>query len=317
MSEFLISICIATYNRANFISETLDSIVKQLNYQIEIIIVDGASTDNTEEIVKKYLIHSNFKYFKLNKKGGVDYDYNIAVGLASGRYCWLFTDDDIIKPNSISKIITEIENNKFSLIIINSEIRNKDLTKILERYILPNTTYNNIYNRENFNIFFKNTISYLSFIGCVIIEKELWNSREKEKYFNTEFIHVGVIFQKVIQKQILVISEPMIIIRIGNEQWTSRSFEIWLFKWPRLINSFNIIPYKYKSIFSEKPSFRRLRNVFVQRCKGSYNFSIYKKWFHNEKHPNYWKLSLFLISIIPVSFSKLILNIYLIKLYEK
>ena len=145
MSEFLISICIATYNRANFISETLDSIVKQLNYQIEIIIVDGASTDNTEEIVKKYLIHSNFKYFKLNKKGGVDYDYNIAVGLASGRYCWLFTDDDIIKPNSISKIITEIENNKFSLIIINSEIRNKDLTKILERYILPNTTYNNIY----------------------------------------------------------------------------------------------------------------------------------------------------------------------------
>ena len=47
MKSPLLSICIATYNRADFIGETLDSIIRQLTDEVEIVVVDGASTDAT------------------------------------------------------------------------------------------------------------------------------------------------------------------------------------------------------------------------------------------------------------------------------
>ena len=53
----ILSICIATLNRGNFIGETLDSILSQITPEIEIVIIDGASTDNTEEVINKLCIY--------------------------------------------------------------------------------------------------------------------------------------------------------------------------------------------------------------------------------------------------------------------
>lgn len=202
--------------------------------------------------------------------------------------------------------------NKYSLIIPNSEIYNKDFSK--ELIVKANNTKSLMeYNKENFNNFFTNTIDYLSFIGCVIIEKKVWSDRERLKYYNTDFIHVGVIFQDYFTKHILVLDEILIRIRLGNEQWTSRSFEIWIFQWPRLINSFYIIPENLKIKYSEKPSLKRLRNIFVQRTRGSYNYQIYKKWFSKDNQNVLWNSILFIVSIFPIQISKLFLNLYLKK----
>lgn len=54
MSSTQLSICIATLNRAAFIGQTLDSIIRQATDEMEIVIVDGASSDNTKEIVEHY-----------------------------------------------------------------------------------------------------------------------------------------------------------------------------------------------------------------------------------------------------------------------
>ena len=50
-----LSICIATLNRGAFIGETLDTIVPQLRDDVELVIVDGASKDNTGEVVGRYV----------------------------------------------------------------------------------------------------------------------------------------------------------------------------------------------------------------------------------------------------------------------
>ncbi len=55
MTKHLLSICIATYNRAEYIGETLESIIPQVTDEVEIVIVDGASTDNTSSVVKHYI----------------------------------------------------------------------------------------------------------------------------------------------------------------------------------------------------------------------------------------------------------------------
>ena len=54
MTEPLVSICIPTYNRANIIKKAIDSALSQTYKNIEVIVVDNASTDNTDEIVASY-----------------------------------------------------------------------------------------------------------------------------------------------------------------------------------------------------------------------------------------------------------------------
>jgi abequosyltransferase len=52
MKSLLLSICIATYNRGGYIGETLDTIIPQLDNDVELLVVDGASTDNTKDVVR-------------------------------------------------------------------------------------------------------------------------------------------------------------------------------------------------------------------------------------------------------------------------
>ena len=72
MSAPRLSICIATLNRGAFIGETLESIVSQAANEVEIVVVDGASTDNTEDIVRSYAARfPRLRYLRLENKGGV------------------------------------------------------------------------------------------------------------------------------------------------------------------------------------------------------------------------------------------------------
>ena len=105
MKAPLLSICIATYNRAAYIGVTLDSIISQLTDDVELLVVDGASTDSTEEVLHTYIKKSNrIRYIRLAAKGGVDQDYDKSIEFARGEWCWLFTDDDLLKPGAIAAV---------------------------------------------------------------------------------------------------------------------------------------------------------------------------------------------------------------------
>ena len=237
MNQFKLSICIATRNRGAFIGVTLESIIDQATEELEIVVLDGASTDNTEEVVRRYQDRSPcVRYFRQDTAMGMDRDFAKAVDLAHGDYCWLFCDDDIFKPGAIRVVLNAIKND-YALIVANSEVRNPDLSKLLEpkRALLKtNKTYKS---GEN-HLLFADAGDYLRFIGGVIIKRQLWATREKESYFGTCFIHVGVIFQQPLPGNALVISEPLISARYGNASWLGKYFEIWMFKWPNLVWSF-------------------------------------------------------------------------------
>src|ERR1041385_5095813 len=125
-----LSICIATRNRAEFIGATIDSILPQLDEATELVIVDGASTDATPQIVAERQRRSaRIRYPRLAKNGGVDRDFAAAVELAEGRYCWLFTDDDLFKPDAVARVRSRLDEGH-SLIIVNTEVRNADLSEM-------------------------------------------------------------------------------------------------------------------------------------------------------------------------------------------
>ncbi len=105
MARPKLSVSIPVYNFAAFLPETLDSIFAQDGVaDVDVVVVDGASTDNTADVVARYTdAHPNMRYVRLHAKGGIDRDMAQAVDHANGDYVWLFSGDDLMLPGALAK----------------------------------------------------------------------------------------------------------------------------------------------------------------------------------------------------------------------
>jgi glycosyltransferase involved in cell wall biosynthesis len=108
----IVSIIIATYNRAKFIDTTLDSILNQTYFNIEVIIVDDGGDDNTIEVLKPYLRDPRFKFYKrpLIFPKGCPGSRNFGLSKVTGEFVWFFDDDDIAHPDLLENCIYELRN---------------------------------------------------------------------------------------------------------------------------------------------------------------------------------------------------------------
>lgn len=293
-----LSICIATYNRANYIGETLESIIPQLTNEVEIVIVDGASTDNTQGVVQNYQnTCPAIKYFKLPEKGGVDQDYCKAVEYAQGEYCWLFPDDDLFMPGAIAIALEHIRNG-YSLIILNARSMTPDLSEILAPRMLD-IEVDEIIEPADFDSLFVRAVSFMSFIGCVVVKRSLWMDRDKERYWGSEFVHVGVVFQALLPGSALLVAEPQIMIRYGNAQWTSRAFSIWMIKWPLLLWSFQAISDRAKQLVMPMEPWRNLKEILYYRAIGAFDYKAFAAMLRQNSSPWWWRLGAFSIAVLP------------------
>ena len=109
--EYLISIITPTYNCAQFIGETMKSVINQTYTNWEMIIVDDASNDNTEEVVKS-IKDERIKYIRLKENSGAATARNIAMENASGKFMAFLDSDDIwIKDKLEKQVKFMIDNN--------------------------------------------------------------------------------------------------------------------------------------------------------------------------------------------------------------
>ena len=273
-SHPLLSICIATFKRAAFIAETLDSIVPQLNDDVELLVVDGASPDDTESVMRRYIErHPEVIYFRQAENGGVDGDYDNAVQYARGEYCWLMTDDDLLKPDAVQRVLAALEQ-KPDLVMVNTELRNANLQACINRRLNP-IQEDRTYSASQFEDFFRDSASHMSFIGTIIVRRALWLGRERKRYYGTLFVHVGTLLQKPLES-VSMIAEPVIVARFGNAMWTPRSFEIWMKKWPDLIWSFDTVSVETKRKVIARHPAHSLRQLLFQRAIGAYDSSSYR-----------------------------------------
>ena len=197
-----LSICIPIYNFAKFIPETLNSILGQDGgTEVQIVILDGASTDNTAEILAGYeRKHPNIKYVRQTQKGGIDRDMAKSVEPATGDYCWLFSGDDIMRPGALRRALNEIQSG-----------HDLYLCKHMEYYFYHDswTEYPTVAcedgavfelsdPRSRRDYFSKavNTEAFLSFIGGIIVKRSTWNRVPlNEEFVGSCWGHVARFFE--------------------------------------------------------------------------------------------------------------------------
>lgn len=107
----LVTVIIATYNRADFISRCIDSVLSQTYKNIEIIVIDDCSTDNTTEVLKPY--EGRIKVIRNKDNKGISYNSNLGFSLSSGRFICLLGDDDYwLDEHKIELQVKSFEANK-------------------------------------------------------------------------------------------------------------------------------------------------------------------------------------------------------------
>lgn len=294
-----LSICMSTFNRAKFIGLTLESILPQLSSDVELVIVDGGSTDDTHSVVTNYLRSDDrLRYYKMDQNLGLDHDFDQTIQLAKGEYCWLMSDDDIIAPHAVKRILAALSEKNWDAIVLNYEVYTKGFErKISGRKI--SVIQDKHYTADDIDDFFIDTASALSYLGALVIKKDIWLARERSKYFGSFFIHMGVLFQCLPAKDYLVIAEPLIKIRYGNAQWTHRSFEIWMFKWPEIIwNAYGVSKTSKERICPRQP-WSNMSRLATLRALGAYNFKEYKTFLAPQKMSRMMRLKTCLLALTP------------------
>lgn len=104
MSQPLVSVIIPAFNAQNYISETIDSIIAQSYTNIEIIVVDDGSTDNTAEIIKSY--NNIVKYVYQNNSGGCSVPRNTGISVCKGELLTFIDSDDLMPPNRVESQVS-------------------------------------------------------------------------------------------------------------------------------------------------------------------------------------------------------------------
>lgn len=131
--EELVSIITPTYNCAKFIGKTIESVLNQTYKNWEMIIVDDASKDNTEEVVNSYK-DKRIKYIKLQENGGAANARNKSMQEAKGKYMAFLDSDDIWKNNKLEKQINFMKANNYNITCTSYEQINEE-GKLLNKII--------------------------------------------------------------------------------------------------------------------------------------------------------------------------------------
>lgn len=196
-----LSICIPTYNFGEFIGETLESIIGQAGDEVEVIVGDGASTDNTEDVVRACQSKfPNISYHKFEKKGGIDLDLVRTVGLAKGDYCWLLSSDDVLRPGAIRRVLNEIQSGH-AIYLCNRTDCDRSLNDIAHRYWLPKKHQDGVFdfsNRLELLEYLKSAQSLgalFSYISSIIVRRAAWEGiGDDGRLMGSNYAHVYKLF---------------------------------------------------------------------------------------------------------------------------
>ena len=127
----LVSVCIITYNSSEYILEALESVKAQSYQNIELIVADDRSPDNTVDLCKEWIRENGKRFVRTEvivppHNTGTAANYNRAVNAAMGEWIKIFDGDDYLAPNCIEDNILYITTHNEALVVFSEAGRFKN-----------------------------------------------------------------------------------------------------------------------------------------------------------------------------------------------
>ena len=304
-----LSICLSTFNRAALVWDTLATILPQLGPDVELVLVDAGSTDETPEVARRAASSSPYvRCVRLPDNLGFDRDFCKAVELARGEYCWLFADDDLIDAGAVGRVKGALAGGP-DLVIVNGRAGNVDLSRMLKDPVLD-MARDEAFGPAELDGLFLRIVPYVSFVGCVIVRRQLWMERKKDLYFGTEFVHVAAIFQAPLPRGARVLARAEVTLRCGNSLWSPRAVEVWLKRWPKLLLSFDCVSEHVRRQRAHLWTAAALKSLAVYRGVGSCTAPALRSLTRGENVPLLWRVLARAVALMPPALVNALLLAY-------
>lgn len=168
-NSILVSVIVPVYNVKNYISQCLESIIRQTYNNLEVLIIDDGSNDGSELICDEFADDSRIRVFHLENHG-VSYARNHGIHNAKGDYITFIDSDDWVNDNAIEILIKAALNTNADIVsaqssneLIGKTIQPKlrletitsfqgsDILKAYSRGLFPDYVWNKLYRREIFD----------------------------------------------------------------------------------------------------------------------------------------------------------------------
>jgi abequosyltransferase len=220
-----LSICIPTYNRGAYIEQTLRSVIDQIAADVEIVVSDNASADDTQAIVQRLALECHrLRYFRWDRNMGADANFLKVVEIAAGQYCWLLGSDDRIESGGLNAVLELLESHRnLAGMTLNVAHYDKGLDRLID--VPAQTKLRNDHLFEDPAVCFETLGHSFGYLSAQVVHRDTWNSivgsRDLRPYYNA-YIHVYVIAEMLkVKPAWLYVDAKLVAWRSGNDSFLS------------------------------------------------------------------------------------------------
>ncbi len=294
----ILSICIPTYNRAEYLKECLSRLSFLFSDdRVEIVISDNASSDATSGVVNAYRHLGDITYIRQDKNIGPDRNFETVLKGGSGKYRWLLGDSTFITKHSVDLFFQVIAEQDYDYIVCGGLERTVGLPKKI--YTEPNNLLAEIG-------------WHMTWLSCLIYNERKLPVLSFERYYGSMFVQTGIVFEEFAKKESTLCFYPNIDVqsfRIGEgektDSWIPFAFDVFCKKWYLFVFSLPLV-YDYEAKWAcmrnhgRKSAFFLVKNLLVLRMKNYYNIKIFRAFeFFIRQCIGYPKCMLIAIAIFP------------------
>lgn len=166
-----VDILLATYNGEKYIKEQVESILNQTYENIQIIISDDCSTDNTRQVLKEYENNEKIKIFYQEKNLGYVKNFEFLLKQVKSNLYMLSDQDDVWKKEKVEKSVEKIESEKLDLVFGDLEVVDENLNTLYKSY---NRYMHLIHKIKKYQKDYRLQYLYNCMTGCTIISRKNW-----------------------------------------------------------------------------------------------------------------------------------------------
>ncbi len=224
MSGPTVSICIPTYRGAPFLSEAVESVLRQNFRDLELLIIDDSSRDGTEEICRRYVREDSRVVYRLNETNvGMVENWNRCLRSARGRYIkYLFQDDVLLSPDALGKMVRILDEEPDVSLVASA----RQVIDSGSRVLRTDSCFKAPVRADGLDVIRFCLMKHGNMIGEPSVV--LFRKSQAERGFNSAYkqiVDLEMWFHLLEQGKFAYVEEPLCAFRVHGEQQTRKNIE--------------------------------------------------------------------------------------------
>lgn len=203
MEKKLLTVSVAAYNAAEWLDRCLESfVISEIMEELEIIIINDGSQDETVDIARKYVEQYPNTFFLIDKKnGGHGSTINVSIKEASGKYYKIVDADDWVTREGLLELVNCLKQTEADLVLspyylVDTVTGRKKLVSAVSAHI-PNTDYYKMLRIQDYSMYITNLTHASTYKTCVLKHDE-FHIDEHCFYVDEEYNIFALLYLKTV-----------------------------------------------------------------------------------------------------------------------